>query len=161
MGWSRSLRGRLPRCVTSALFALLTACGAQEEPEPDAKALLPPSAWLRVVSLLPAASTIVLDLGAGSTRIAVDRESARLPELGLLPIVALEDVPGLHPDLVLVPALREADLWGPQRATEILQHHEAQQAELAQLLDRLGQVRVTPEELNNLALGEDRAYFES
>lgn len=109
MGWSRSLRGRLPRCVTSALFALLTACGAQEEPEPDAKALLPPPAWLRVVSLLPAASTFVLDLGAGSTLIAVDRESARLPELGRLPIVALEDAPGLHPDLVLVPALRPED----------------------------------------------------
>ena len=109
MGWSRSLGGRLPRCVTSALFALLTACGAQEEPTPQATALLPPPARLRIVSLLPAASAFVLDLGAGSMLIGVDRESARLPELGPLPIVVLEDAPGLRPDLVLVPALRAED----------------------------------------------------
>jgi len=109
VGWSRSLRGRLPRCVTSVLFALLTACGAGEEPAPPATALSPPPAQLRVVSLLPAASAFVLDLGAGPMLIAVDRESARLPGLGPLPIVTLADVPGLQPDLVLVPTLRPED----------------------------------------------------
>ena len=109
VGGGRTLGGRLPRCVTSALCALLVACGGQEEPAPQPTALSPPPAGLRVVSLFPAASAFVLDLGAASTLIAVDRESARLAELGPLPIVALEDAPGLRPDLVLVPELRFED----------------------------------------------------
>ena len=44
---------------------------AGEEPAQPATALSSPPGWLRVVSLLPAASSFVFDLGAGSTLIAV------------------------------------------------------------------------------------------
>jgi iron-sulfur cluster repair protein YtfE (RIC family) len=36
-------------------------------------------------------------------------------------------------DLVLVPALREADAWGPVRARELVGHHATQRQELAAL----------------------------
>jgi ABC-type hemin transport system substrate-binding protein len=61
------------------------------------------------VSLAPAATEFVVDLGAASALIAVDRESAILPGLASLPIVALQDARGLGPDLVLAPALRDED----------------------------------------------------
>jgi ABC-type hemin transport system substrate-binding protein len=67
------------------------------------------------VSLAPAASELVVDLGAASALIAVDRESAALPGLASLPIVALEDAPGLRPDLVLAPALRDEDAPAVER----------------------------------------------
>ena len=119
----------MPRSVTSALIALLTACGAGEEPAPQPPGLLPAPARLRVVSLLPAASAFVVDLGAASTLIAVDRESARLPELGPLPIVTLQDVPGLSPDIVLVPALRS-------EAASILERLRAVGSEVIEIAPR-------------------------
>ena len=93
---------------------MLVACGAPDEPAPGT-ALAPEPAARRVVSLAPAASAFVVDLGAASALIAVDRESATLPGLSSLPIVALRDAPGLRPDLVLAPALREADAPSVER----------------------------------------------
>lgn len=102
---------RLPAggaAVGGALSLLLVGCGAPQDSSPGetVSASTVPS---RVVSLLPAASAFVVDLGAGSKLIAVDPESARLPGLGQLPVVAPRDLPGLRPDLVLVHAVRPED----------------------------------------------------
>jgi ABC-type hemin transport system substrate-binding protein len=103
--------------ASAAACALLAACGPQEETaaQPPRSAVHPE---LRVVSLQPAASAFALELGAGSALIGVDPESARLPGLGALPIVALEEVPELRPDLVLVPGLppRDAPILDDLRA---------------------------------------------
>jgi ABC-type hemin transport system substrate-binding protein len=102
------------------------------------------------VSLSPAATAFVVDLGAASALIAVDRESATLPGLPSLPIVALQDAPGLRPDLVLAPALREEDAPAVERVralgSEVIEiaprDYEAVFALLRDLGERLvGEVR--------------------
>ena len=99
MGGSRSRGG--PRWLLSAgaFCALWTACGGEPEPAPPAPALL------RVVSLSPAASELLLALGAGSQLVAVDAESARLPGLDALPTARLDGAAAFRPHLVLLPAL--------------------------------------------------------
>lgn len=110
--------------TTLALVSLLVACGPSQEDVPPPP---PRSLPLRVVSLSPAASEFVLALGAASTLIAVDGESWRLPRLTHLPIVELDGAVDLHPDLVLVPALRRED----QPLAEQLRAHGGQVIEVA------------------------------
>jgi ABC-type hemin transport system substrate-binding protein len=92
----------------SCLLVACAACGDPEGRPPRAEGA-PASVGLRVVSLHPAATAFVLELGAGGTLIAVDRESARLSGLGPLPTVTLAGAPELRPDLVLVPGLGRDD----------------------------------------------------
>lgn len=92
------------------------ACGAEEEPAAAPQPVSPTSAPpLRVVSLSPAASRFLLDLGAAGALIGVDADSARVPALGRLPVVGLEDAAELSPDLVLVPALGPEEAPGLER----------------------------------------------
>ena len=105
-GWSRARAGPLTRGLVSVLCALSAACG---EPEPPAAGPANPASGLRVISLSPAGSAFALDLGAGSSLIAVDPESARLAGLGSLPTVTLEDASELRPDLLLVPPVGPED----------------------------------------------------
>lgn len=46
---------------------------------------------------------------------------------------------------IMVPALRDADAWGPERAKLVLAEHEAQRIELAELLEALSTSNVTAE----------------
>lgn len=104
--WRRRRGGRVASAWLGVAGACaLAACGAPDPPEPRAAGPAARSGELAVVSLSAAASALVVDLGAGPALIAVDRESAQLPGLAGLPVVALSDAPALQPDLVLVPAL--------------------------------------------------------
>ena len=66
---------------------------------------------------------------------------------------ALEGLRGMkqrfldHLDLeesIMVPALREADAWGPERARQVLDEHREQRAELEALVEELERPGVSP-----------------
>jgi ABC-type Fe3+-hydroxamate transport system substrate-binding protein len=59
----------------------------------------------RIVSLSPAASEVLIGIGAAHAIVAVDEDSHRLDALGDLPVVDLGRAAGLAPDLVIVPRL--------------------------------------------------------
>jgi ABC-type Fe3+-hydroxamate transport system substrate-binding protein len=101
--------------LAGLLCASMAACEGREEPAQPSELFSAPPAELRVVSLSPAASRFVVALGAAWTLVGVDSESGRLPELGPLPVVELEDAAALAPDLVLVPALRAEDTGSVER----------------------------------------------
>ena len=62
----------------------------------------------RIVSLSPAASEVLIGIGAAYALVAVDADSQRLEGLADLPVVDLAHAALLAPDLVIVPGL-EAD----------------------------------------------------
>ena len=99
---------------------LLVHCGAAEETAelPRGASPVPPVRSIRVVSLAPAASHLLLALGAGALIVGVDTASSRIPALGSLPVSDLASAPELAPDLILVPALagEDASLAGELRA---------------------------------------------
>ena len=95
-------RAGLRRGSALALGAALLACGRSDDSERVAAAIPPP---LRVVSLAPAATELVIALGARSALVAVDAMSGRLPGLDELPVVDLAGSAELEPDLVVVPEL--------------------------------------------------------
>jgi ABC-type hemin transport system substrate-binding protein len=87
-------------------LAWLVACGSSEEaPIPPPSSSFP----LRAVSLAPAGSELLLELGAAHLLVAVDDASRRIPGLRDLPAVDLAGAAALDPDLLLVPALSGAD----------------------------------------------------
>lgn len=100
------------------VLLLASAGGARDEPAPAASG--PASAPLRIVSLNPSLTAILLALGAGSTLVGVDQYSARqqpdvrdLPTVGGLFNPSLESIVALSPDLVvLVPSAQQRDLRG-------------------------------------------------
>ena len=93
---------------------LLLACEARE---PGSEAA---SRTLRVVSLNPSLTAILLDLGASASLVGIDEASAaQQPELAHLPRVgglfspSLEAVVAVEPDLVvLVPSVEQRDFRG-------------------------------------------------
>jgi hypothetical protein len=64
-----------PHFVPFCCAVLLVACGGQDEPAPTA-ALAPEPAARRVVSLSPAATAFVVDLGAGCAKKTLRPSSA-------------------------------------------------------------------------------------
>jgi ABC-type Fe3+-hydroxamate transport system substrate-binding protein len=94
------------RGAALALSSSLLACGEAAENERVPASITPP---VRAVSLAPVGSELLIALGAGAALVGVDSESGRLADLGALPVVGLEEVAALHPDLVLVPRLGSAD----------------------------------------------------
>jgi ABC-type Fe3+-hydroxamate transport system substrate-binding protein len=98
--------------VTAILAA---ACGQPSSPPPDPAPAA--RAELRVVSLNPSLTAILLALGAGDSLVGVDDFSARqepevagLPRVGGLFNPSLEAVAGLSPDIVvLVPSAEQRD----------------------------------------------------
>lgn len=56
-------------------------------------------------------------------------------------------------DRILVPALREADMWGPARAEQLTRHHVEQRQTLTELLHRLESEDIGADELQTIAQG--------
>ena len=92
---------------------------------------------------LQSLETHVHDLERDSAELeAVAAEARRL-------LIRLSDHTRLE-DALLAPVLRDTDSWGPKRADTLLEHHELQRAQLAELLatsgadrDALRMARVT------------------
>lgn len=122
---SDAARGRRPRRVAVRLLVLVLAtsqtpgCDAVDPTSPastpaaeatdtptqdtrETSAARELAAPLRVVSLDPLATRFVEALGAGDQLVAVDSDSAKLPELGDRPIATLASAADFAPDLVLV-----------------------------------------------------------
>jgi iron complex transport system substrate-binding protein len=105
--------------LSAGLLAATLACGdAPAEREPASA-----SGALRVVSINPSLTAILLALGAGDTIVGVDEFSAvQQPEVGHLPRVgglfspSLEAVAALEPDVVVVvPSIEQRDFVGRLR----------------------------------------------
>ncbi len=97
--WSTLIHGLL-------LAATLFGCSPELEPAPNSSRAMP-----RVVSLSPAGTEVLLELGAAETLIAVDPDSRSLAGLEMLPaIVDLDASVALAPDLVIVPRLDRENL---------------------------------------------------
>lgn len=93
--------------------AMLLGCSPERERQPN-----PPRPTVRVVSLSPAASEVLLDLGAEGALIAVDSASHDLGGLGELPVVDLAASVDLAPDFVVVPTLMGGDQVIAERLRE-------------------------------------------
>ena len=76
---------------------------------------------MRVVSLSPVASEIVLALGLEGRLEAVDAASARLPGLPALPVAEAGAVARFSPDLVLAPAAQAESLRRAVPGAEVLE----------------------------------------
>ena len=92
---------------------MLLGCSPEQE-----RPLSPPRPTLRVVSLSPTASGVLLDLGAAGALIGVDSASRDLGGLGELPVVDLAASVDLAPDLVVVPTLTTGDQVVVERLRE-------------------------------------------
>ncbi len=76
--------------------------------------------------------------GGDSTRAAPALEGLRTMHQLFFDHLALEEA-------ILVPALRETDSFGPERARLVLEEHEEQRAEMDALVHELQQPDVSPE----------------
>ena len=102
--------------VLPALLCLALVCGC-EVPEPRSRAASGP---LRVVSINPSLTAILLALGAGDSLVGIDQVSgsqqpglAHLPRVGGLFNPSLEAVVALEPDIVIVvPSVEQRDFRG-------------------------------------------------
>jgi ABC-type Fe3+-hydroxamate transport system substrate-binding protein len=97
--------------IAAAVYLPLLLIGCSSEPEPTDS--LGPQASTRsaarVVSLLPVATEMLLELGARDALVAVDPGSRALGGLEALPVVDLAGSVALAPDFVVVPALSDLD----------------------------------------------------
>jgi len=147
-----------------ALPAVLLAAVAQAEPpttELSAQAL-------RVVSMNPSLTSILVALEAQETLVGVEEHSLRLhPDLAALPVVgglfnpSIEAVVSLEPDLVvLVPSAQQRDFRGRLEALgiEVLALPNITVAEILASIETLG-TRVAREAQARLRVAEIRRAF--
>jgi iron complex transport system substrate-binding protein len=114
---ARSRVSRLLRLTPVAVLALaaFASCGLSRAPSPEAgPAARKDGPKLRVISLAPAATSILIDIGAADLLVGTDTWSTRLPDAPRgLPAFDMmkpdvERIAALKPDLLLVSRMTEA-----------------------------------------------------